>query len=61
MVTATEDNDFNVVEEKKQRDNEKGDYRRREKQTMGNNVHKAKLVAQHGEDKIATRLTMQGP
>ncbi len=43
LVTATEDSEFSVVEEKKQRGDEKGDYRRREKQTMGNNVHKAKL------------------
>ena len=45
LVTATEDSEFSVVEEKKQRGDDKGDYRRREKQTMGNNVHKAKLVA----------------
>jgi len=40
LVDAAEDSEFNVVEEKKTRDNDKGDFRRREKQTMAQSVHK---------------------
>ena len=38
-----DDAGFNVVEEKKTRDNEKGDYRRRDKNIQGTNVHQGKL------------------
>ena len=61
LVTAAIDSEFSVVEEKKTKDNEKGDFRRRNNQTTGSAVHKSKLVAQHGEDRVATRLTHMGP
>ena len=57
------DNDagFNVVEEKKTRENEKGDYRRRDKNIQGTNVHQGKLQAQRVEDKSTMGNKMQGP
>jgi len=61
LVTATEDSEFNVVEQKKNRENEKGDYRRRDKHTMAQYVHKQKLHAQHAEDVVQMKHSMQGP
>ena len=61
LVTAAADSEFNVVEEKKGGDREEGVYRRREKQTMGQGVHKQKLNARLEEEKASAKVTMQGP
>lgn len=45
LVTAAIDSEFSVVEEKKTKDNDKGDFRRRNNQTTGSSVHKSKLIA----------------
>ena len=50
-----------MVEEKKTRDNEKGDYRRRDKNMQSTGVHQGKLAAQHQEDKGTVGRSMRGP
>ena len=55
------DNEFTNVEEKKTRDNDKGDFRRRDKQTMAQTVHKQKLNARLEEEKASSKVNMQGP
>ena len=61
LVTTVADAGFSVVEEKKGRENEKGDYRRRDKNIQGTNVHTGKLSAQRDEDKSTMGNKMQGP
>ena len=61
LVSTVEDSEFSVVEEKKTRDNEKGDYRRRDKNMQSTGVHQGKLAAQHQEDKGTVGRSMRGP
>lgn len=49
-----------MVEQKKGK-NEEGGYRRRPNQSMGQNVHMAKLQSQHAEDKVSMKQSHKGP